>query len=104
MTIRRGSIFWAPVAGKQRPVVVLTRDMAITFLDLITVAPVSRRIRGIPSEVVLEPGLDGVREPSAINFDTVMTIPKSSLGRRVGDVSAGKLDDVCQALTFALGC
>ena len=38
---------------KKRPVVVLTRDSAITYLSTVTVAPITSTIRGVPSEVLL---------------------------------------------------
>lgn len=37
---------------KKRPVVVLTRDSAVTYLSTVTVAPMTSTIRGVPSEVV----------------------------------------------------
>ena len=36
---------------KKRPVVVLTRDSAISYLSTVTVAPITSAIRGVPSEV-----------------------------------------------------
>lgn len=49
---------------KKRPVVVLTRDSAITYLSTVTVAPITSAIRDVPSEVVLtEEG--GIKAPCA---------------------------------------
>ena len=53
--MRRGEIRWYRFArpDKRRPVLILTRDSALEFLQEVTVAPVRSTIRDIPSEVVL---------------------------------------------------
>src|SRR5680860_1669414 len=54
--VRRGEIWWAevPEAGR-RPLLVMTRDAAIPVLNSVLVAPVTRTIRGIPTELALSP-------------------------------------------------
>ena len=51
--LRRGEVRWYRFArpDKKRPVVILTRDSVLEYLDETTVAPVTRTERGIPSEV-----------------------------------------------------
>ena len=44
-----------PPPDKQRPALVLTRDSALGYLSRVTVAPISSTIRGVPSEVGLDP-------------------------------------------------
>ena len=66
------------------------------------VAPVTTRIRGIPSEVPLGDE-DGVPRACVINLDTITTIAKGSLRERLTALSAGKLKEVEQALHFPLG-
>lgn len=92
-----------PAPDKARPVVVLTRTSAIAWLNRVTIAPITSTIRGIPTEVVLDVG-DGLRGPCAVNLDHVVTVPKAGLGRRVASLSASRLEEVCAALGFALGC
>ncbi len=61
--MKRGEIRWycfAPQA-KRRPVVVLTRDSVLAYLSEVTVAPITRTIRDVPSEVALGPD-DGVSQ------------------------------------------
>ena len=102
--MKRGEIWWAelgPPAGK-RPVLLLSRDEAYSVRDLIIVAPVTTRIRHIPSEVPL--GLeDGLSKPCVINLDTITTIAKASLDDRLIVLSAEKLNAVEIALHFTLG-
>lgn len=88
---------------KQRPVVVLTRDSAISYLSAVTVAPVTSTIRGVPSEVLLTED-DGMKERCAINLHNVVTVSKVHLGRRVAMLSSERLRELCAALGFALGC
>lgn len=94
----------APIEGTRRPVVVLTRDVVLPLLARVTVVPVTRTARGIPSEVALTPGVDGVREPSVASLDNLATLRKADLSRRLGRVSAPTMSQICDALTFALGC
>lgn len=87
---------------KQRPVLLLTRSDMIGVLNTATVAPLTRTIRGVPSEVVVGPEC-GLKEPSAINLHHVVTIPKAGLRRYVGTLSLPVLSQVRAALLFALG-
>lgn len=88
---------------KSRPVVVLTRDSAITYLGTVTVAPVTSTIRGVPSEVLLNEE-DGMKAPCAVNLHNPVTVTQERLGRRVGQLSALRMGEICAALRFSLGC
>jgi len=52
---RQGEIWWAEAEDKRRPVLVVTRSEAISVLTWIVVAPVTRTVRDIPTEVPLGP-------------------------------------------------
>lgn len=88
---------------KQRPVVVLTRDSAIGHLATATVAPITSTIRGVPSEVILDID-DGVKGRCAVNLHNAVTVAQSRLGRRVANLSAARMEEICTALRFSLGC
>ena len=78
--VARNEIYWAdlgPAAGR-RPVCVLTRSAALQVLTTLTVAPITRTIRGIRSEVELGPN-DGLSRRCVINCDTLASIPQSCL-------------------------
>jgi mRNA interferase MazF len=66
------------------------------------VAPLTTRIRGIPSEVSLGEE-DGVPRACVVNLDTITTIAKASLHERLTALSAEKLKAIEKALHFALG-
>ena len=102
--MRRGEVWWAmlPKPAGRRPVVLLSRDEAYQVRELVTVAPVTTRLRDIPVEVRLGPG-DGLTRECAANLDTITTIPKSLLTERVTALSPEKLEAVNDAIAFALG-
>jgi mRNA interferase MazF len=103
--VTRGDVrlygFAAP--DKNRPVVVLTRDSAISYLANVTVVPITSTIRGVPSEVVLTED-DGMKASCAVNLHNVVTVSQKRLGRRITQLSSARLADICSALRFALGC
>lgn len=96
-----GEIWWANV-DKKRPVAIASRDDAKAARQRTTVATITTTIRGIPSEVELDER-DGLKVKSAINCDELVTIDKSRLVRRVGNLSEPRLRDFHRALAFALG-
>lgn len=88
---------------KERPVVVLTRDSAIAYLSSVIIAPVTSTIRGVPSEVVLGDE-DGMKTSCAINLHNAVTVSKDRLGRRVAQLHSRRMNEICAALRFSLGC
>ena len=103
--IARGEIrlyeFAAP--DKKRPVLVLTRNSAIAYLSSVTVAPVTSTIRGVPSEILLNEE-DGMKSPCAVNLHNAVTVSQERVGKRLAQLSAARMDEVCAALRFSLGC
>ncbi|HID31578.1 MAG TPA: type II toxin-antitoxin system PemK/MazF family toxin [Desulfobacterales bacterium] len=95
-----GYTFKAP--DKRRPVLILTRNSAISFLTALTVAPITTTIRGIPTEVVLTPD-DGVRTTCAVNLDNIQTVPKTNLRGFITHLSVERMREVRAAIAFALG-
>ena len=102
--LRRGEVRWYRFTGpdKQRPVVILTRDSVLEYLGETTVAPITRTIRGIPSEVALGPD-DGLPEPCAINLDHVQTVARGRIGALVTTLPPPRMAEIREALLFALG-
>jgi mRNA interferase MazF len=103
--LERGEVrlYRFPSPDKERPVLILTRGSSIAYLSGVTVAPITSTIRGVPSEVTL--GVeDGMRQPCAANLYNVMTVAKDGFGRRLAQLSPGRMREVCAALAFALGC
>ena len=102
--MKRGEIWWVelPPPTGRRPVLLLSRNEAYAVRELVTVAPITTRIRHIPSEVNLGPE-EGLPQPCVANLDTITTIAKASLRERLTALSSDKLKEVEAALHFALG-
>jgi mRNA interferase MazF len=88
---------------KKRPVVVLTRNSAVSYLSTVTVAPITTTIRGVPSEVHLAED-DGMKTHCVVNLHNVVTVAQNRLGKRVAQLSSLRMTEVCAALRFSLGC
>ena len=102
--MNRGEVWWVehPEAGR-RPACVLTRQAAIPVLTSVLVAPATRTIRNIPTEVRLGPH-DGMPDECALSFDNLTTVPKALLVERITTVPASRQDELCSALKTATGC
>jgi mRNA interferase MazF len=100
-----GEVWWCQLPEiRRRPVVVLSRDAAIPRLRRAVVAPCTTTIRGLRSEVVLEPGQDPIPKRSAVNLDSVESVGVGVLVERLGRLSAERMADVCDALAVAVDC
>ena len=101
----RGEVWWCelPEAGR-RPVVILSRNAAIPRLRRVLVAPCTTTIRGLHSEVILEPTDDPIPRRSAVNLDTVESVSVAVLVDRLGRLGDGRMRQICAALGVAVDC
>lgn len=101
--MKRGEVWWAdlPAPIGKRPVVLLSRDEAYTVRNAVTVAEVTRTIRGIPVEVPLS-AEDGLPKKCVVNLDTIMTIRKELLIERIALLRSEKIAAIQKAIKFAL--
>jgi mRNA interferase MazF len=102
--VRRGEVWWAelPRPAGRRPVVLLSRQEAYAVRELVTVAPVTTRVRGIPTEVALSRA-DGLPRRCAANLDTLTTIPRRVLTARIATLPPERIRAIDRAVRFALG-
>jgi mRNA interferase MazF len=102
--MKRGEIRWYKFKppDKKRPVLVLTRDSALPYLNEVTVAPITSTIRAIPSEVVVGPE-EGMDMDCAVNFDHIQTVPKKNIGALITSLPEEKMLAAGPAICFALG-
>ena len=103
MTPAQGDIWWAEAEDKRRPVLVVTRSDAVHVLSRIVVAPVSRTIRGIPTEVALGTS-HGLFEECVASFDNLQPIRLGFLTHRVGALAIDERQDICRALQALADC
>jgi mRNA interferase MazF len=102
--MRRGEIWWhEPPEEKRRPVLILTRDEAISQLNKLVAAPATGTTRGIASEVPVGPD-DGMPTESAISLDNTTLVRKALLTERITTLGPDKMDEVCRALDYATSC
>jgi len=100
---RQGEIWWAEAEDKRRPVLVVTRSAAVPVLTWITVAPITRTVRHIPTEVALDER-HGLPDPCAAAFDSLQPIRRSLLTQRVGELAVDQLGEICRALDALADC
>ncbi len=98
-----GEIWWAEAEDKRRPVLIVTRSDAVAVLGWIIVAPVTRTIRRIPTEVELGTS-HGLPDECVASFDNLHPIRRSLLTERVGELRVAELDEICRALRALADC
>ena len=101
----RGEVWWCelPELGR-RPVGVLSRNAAIPRLRRALIGPCTTTIRGIPSEVLLEPGDDPVPRTSVVNLDSIESVSLATLVERLGRLGDERMRQICAALEIAVAC
>lgn len=99
--MNRGAIYDAEAGARRGPVVVLTLDSAIPVLANVTVAGITSRVRGLPTEVPVD-HRHGLERESVINCDNLFTIPKSAIGRRRGRLDPESVVRLREAMMIAL--
>jgi len=101
--VTRGDVCWMErPSEKGRPVVVITRDGANAVLRRVVVAPITTTLRSAPSQLALGEA-EGLYADSVANFDSLMTVPKSYLTRRMGSLGP-RLDEMCATLKAMADC
>lgn len=100
-----GEVWWCEMADVgRRPVVILSRDAVIPRHRRALVAPCTTTIRGLVSEVVLEPGEDPVPLRCAVNLDSVESVSVAVLVQRLGRLPITRMRQICSALSVAVDC
>lgn len=101
----RGELWWCELAEiGRRPVVILSRDAAIPRLRRALIAPCTTTIRGLASEVILDPDSDLVPCRSAVNLDSVESVSIATLVTRLGKLADDRTRQICRALAVAVDC
>ena len=102
--MNRGEVWWGefPDAGR-RPFLVMTRTGAIPVLTSVLVAPVTRTVRDIPTELRLGRD-DGMPADCAATFDNLRVVPKGNLTERICSLGPTRLAEACAALRNAVDC
>jgi mRNA interferase MazF len=102
--VRRGGPHPGWPAKLRNLVVILSRDTAIPRLRRALIAPCTTTIRGLASEVLLEPDQDPIPLGSAVNLDSVESVSVGTLTERLGRLGDGRMREICAALAIAVDC
>ncbi len=102
VAIRQGDVVWIEADDKRRPALMVTRTRAIPVLHRLLVAPITRSVRGIPTEVALGQE-NGLKELSAASFDNLQLVAKRDLAKKVGTLSNSGFE-ICRALEALADC
>lgn len=79
----------------------LTREAVRPLMNGVTVAPITTTIKGLATEVLLDPDRNGVDQACVISCDNIVTIPASSVGRQIGRLLAEQEPDLTRAILAA---
>jgi len=85
---------------KSRPVLVLTREVVRTYMNTVTVAPITTTIRGLSTEILLGPA-NGLNGRCVVACDHVTTIPGPALGSQIGRLLDEQEPELTQAIHAA---
>jgi mRNA interferase MazF len=103
VTPAQGEIWWAETEErKRRPVLVVTRSHAVPVLNAILVAPITRTVRHVSTEIALDEKA-GLRDPCAANFDNLQRVSRGVLTERVGALAYPRRK-ICRALAALADC
>lgn len=100
----RGEVWWGETPdAKGRPFLVVSRDAANRVMQRVLVAPLTTRIRGVPSELLLGEA-EGLPRPSVASFDNLQPFPKAMLVHRIGGLGPERSGDICRTAGAAIDC
>ncbi|MBU0513109.1 MAG: type II toxin-antitoxin system PemK/MazF family toxin [Chloroflexi bacterium] len=102
--MKRGEVRWYTFKApdKRRPVLILTRSVTIRYLNTVTIAPITTKVRNIPSEVLLTTD-EGMYTACAANLGNIQTVPQTKVGKLIAQLSSTRMEEVNAAISFALG-
>ena len=103
-TLDRGQVWWGEIEDVgRRPFLIMTRSAAIPVLNSVLAAPVTRTIRGIPTELRLGTD-DGMPTNCVASFDNLRVVPKAYLVDQICTLRPARLAEACAAVQAAIDC
>lgn len=104
MVVARGEVWWGQTPDeKGRPFLIVSRDAANLVMQRLLVAPVTTRIRRIPSELPLGEA-EGLPQASVAAFDNLQPFPRAMLVHRIGALGPDRSRDICRTAGATLDC
>ncbi len=100
---RRGDIWWARIGSAGiRPAVILTSDAALSRLTNVTLVPVTSRVRGLDTEVLLTPEQHGLDRRSVANCHNILTVHRTNLIAFISHTDQETMNAISEAIHIAL--
>jgi mRNA-degrading endonuclease toxin of MazEF toxin-antitoxin module len=102
--MNRGDIWLIDLGGKtgKRPGVILTRQNVLVHLDKVSIAEVSSKGKGYPTEVYIGQKAH-LPTPSFVQTDNIQTVVKNRLERYFGTLDGETMMEVSKKVVLALG-
>ena len=101
--MNRGDVWIIKLGGKAgtRPVVVLTRQNVLEYLNKVVVAEITTKGRGYPTEVFIDQKAN-LPKPSFVQADNIHTVSKKSLEKYVGTLNFDTVSEITKKVILAL--
>jgi mRNA interferase MazF len=101
--MNRGDIWSIDLGGRigRRPVVVLTRQNVLPYVDKVTVAEITTKGKGYPTEIDIDQKAN-LPKASLVQADNVHTVPKQRLDKYVGTLDRETMREVSRKVILAL--
>ena len=81
----------------------MSRSATIPVINSVLAVPITRTVRGIPTELFLGPD-DGMPATCAASFDNLRVVPKANLADHICTLQPARLAEACSALRAAVDC
>jgi len=102
--VKQYELWWAslPEPAGRRPVLLLSRNDAYSYLTKFVAVEITSTIRRIAVEVLLGRA-EGLPTKCVANCDNIRTVARSVLTKRIGQLSPRRHAEIKRALGHALG-
>ena len=105
----RGEVWvvnWNPARGSEqagkRPALVIQNDIGNEKASTTIVAAISSSVKIYPMNVKIDPPEGGLDRKSIIKTSQILTISKDRLEKRLGRLSAEKIEEINRAIKLSL--
>jgi mRNA-degrading endonuclease toxin of MazEF toxin-antitoxin module len=101
--MNRGDVWTIDLGGRagKRPAVIITRQNVLEYIQKVTVAEITTRGKGYPTEVFIDQKAN-LPKPSFVRADSLHTVEKSALQKYVGTLDSDTMKLISRKTVFAL--
>jgi len=101
--MNRGDVWLIDLGGRigTRPVLILTRQNVLKYLNKVIIAEISTQGKGYPTEIFINQKAN-LPKPSYVQADNLHTVPKKRLKKFLGALNPETMLEVSQKVVLAL--